>query len=131
MARLTVLAITSQSDDCDALRNILRSDNWDVRGVPLCDAALDIISKTNPAVILCEQSLPDGTWRNLINSMDRLAPVPPVIVMSRQADEKLWAEVLNLGAYDLLQYPFEESEVRRVVGGAFRSNSSARALALC
>jgi hypothetical protein len=31
----------------------------------------------------------------------------------------LWAEVLNLGGYDLLMKPFEEAEVYRVVGLAW------------
>jgi hypothetical protein len=43
-------------------------------------------------------------------------PVPPqLIVADRLADELLWAEVLNLGCYDLLTTPFAAEEVLRVV----------------
>jgi DNA-binding response OmpR family regulator len=41
---------------------------------------------------------------------------PDLIVASRLADEYLWAEVLNLGGYDVLAKPFNAEEVRRVVG---------------
>jgi hypothetical protein len=42
-------------------------------------------------------------------------------VSSRLADESLWAEVLNLGGYDLLQTPFEPSELFRVLHLAWLS----------
>jgi len=43
-------------------------------------------------------------------------PIPPqLIVADRLAHEGLWAEVLNLGCYDLLMTPFEAAEVLRVV----------------
>lgn len=42
-----------------------------------------------------------------------------MIVASRLADERLWAEVLNVGGYDLLVKPFEKDEVAWVVGLAF------------
>jgi len=37
-------------------------------------------------------------------------------VVSRLADERLWAEALNPGAYDMLLTPFEAEEVFRVIG---------------
>ena len=43
-----------------------------------------------------------------------------LIVTSRLADEYLWAEALNLGAYDMLAKPFDASEVVRVLGSAWR-----------
>jgi DNA-binding response OmpR family regulator len=36
-------------------------------------------------------------------------------VTSRLADERLWAEVLSLGGYDVLMKPFDVSEVYRVI----------------
>ena len=35
------------------------------------------------------------------------------------ADERLWAEALNLGAYDVLAKPFDRTEVMRVVSMAW------------
>jgi hypothetical protein len=39
---------------------------------------------------------------------------PNFIVFSCLADEFLWAEVLNLGGFDVLMTPFEPEEVLRV-----------------
>jgi DNA-binding response OmpR family regulator len=47
-------------------------------------------------------------------------PNPPLlIVTSRLADERLWAEALNLGAYDVLAKPFDKREVIRTVTAAW------------
>ena len=50
-----------------------------------------------------------------------LLPRPPLqIVTSRLANDRLWAEALNLGAYDVLPRPFDPAEVLRSVGMALR-----------
>jgi DNA-binding response OmpR family regulator len=42
-------------------------------------------------------------------------PYPPfLIVSSRLADEYLWAEALNIGAYDVMAKPFDSREVVRI-----------------
>jgi hypothetical protein len=41
-----------------------------------------------------------------------------VVFMSRAADERLWAEMLNLGAFDLLMKPLLAAEVGWVIDSA-------------
>jgi DNA-binding response OmpR family regulator len=43
-----------------------------------------------------------------------------MVVASRLADERLWAEVLNLGGYDLLVKPFNSIEVIRSMSLAWQ-----------
>jgi FixJ family two-component response regulator len=38
-----------------------------------------------------------------------------MIVTSRLADDRLWAEALNLGVYDVLAKPFDRTELIRSV----------------
>lgn len=45
---------------------------------------------------------------------------PVLIVVSRVVDDGLWAEVLNLGGYDVLATPFRAREVIRSVSFAWR-----------
>jgi DNA-binding response OmpR family regulator len=42
------------------------------------------------------------------------------MVTSRLADERLWAEALNLGAYDVLAKPFDGREVIRILSLAWQ-----------
>jgi FixJ family two-component response regulator len=47
-------------------------------------------------------------------------PAPPLLVVtSKNADDALWAEALNLGAYDVLSKPFDKTEVMRIISLAW------------
>jgi len=92
--------------------------------IEACDglgAALELLSQRGFAVVICESELADGTWRDLLNSMPVSGGRPALVVTSRLADEYLWAEALNLGAFDVLAQPFHPEEVCRVVHAAWRS----------
>ena len=56
----------------------------------------------------------------MLRDLRRLAQPPQLIVTSRTADDYLWAEVLNIGGYDVLPQPLERDEVERVVAAARR-----------
>jgi DNA-binding NtrC family response regulator len=66
-------------------------------------------------VVLTEAALPDGTWLDALHLGREFPRKTEVIVTDRLADTRFWAEVLNLGAYDLLAQPFFEPEVRRIL----------------
>lgn len=69
----------------------------------------------------CERDLAPGAWKDMLDEAFALPQSPCVIVTSRLADEYLWAEALNVGAYDVLAKPFEREEVVRIVSLASRS----------
>ena len=70
---------------------------------------------SHPGVVICERDLPDGNWRDVLEVTASLPHPPPVIVISRLADEYLWSEVLNLGGYDLLAKPLDKQELSRTL----------------
>jgi DNA-binding response OmpR family regulator len=117
---ITVLAVSPSQDDLTSLRDILESERWTVRTVQSCREAVHVMEREVPAVVTCENQLPDGDWKDLFRLATSLQDPPPVVVVSRNADETLWAEVLNLGGYDVLAKPFERTEVSRVVRMACR-----------
>ena len=63
------------------------------------------------AIVVCESTLPGGTWRDVLRHINECLDPPVLIVTSRLANEYLWAEVLNLGGYDVLAKPFDKQEV--------------------
>ena len=93
-----------------------------------CREAFALLNTERVAVIICERSLPDGEWKDLLDKLAPLSVPPCLIVTSRAADEWLWAEVLNLGGYDVLAKPFDAEEVSRVVTLASRSWERVRTL---
>jgi DNA-binding NtrC family response regulator len=112
--------VSSNEDDLRSLRDMLGKEQWIVRYAQTCHEARYWMEREKPAVVACERALPDGTWKDLHRMATSMAHPPPVVVVSRHADENLWAEVLNLGGYDVLATPLEKNEVSRVMEMASR-----------
>lgn len=70
-------------------------------------------------ITICERDLRPGNWQELLERTVLMPHSPLVIVTSRLADERMWAEALNLGAWDVLAKPFDRIEVIRVVESAW------------
>ena len=122
--KITLLAISPDEADCRSLKRILEKSRWTIQGASSFREATRLMNESDPNLILCEKDLPDGNWKDVFRQAGVLRTPPPVVVVSRQADERLWAEVLNLGGYDLLLKPFDGSEVTRVIGMASRCRNS-------
>ena len=117
-----VLLVSARTEDHDVLRGIFRGTRWELQGASTARGGLEMVRRHHReiAVVICEQSLPDGDWKLLLAEMDKTAVRSSLVVSSRLADERLWAEVLNLGAFDLLLgAPFEPEEVLRVTESAW------------
>lgn len=116
----TVLCVSPFEADHAFLERAFRNSALKVQAVRSSREALDLLSSSKVAVVLCEESLPDGNWKGMLADVASMPDGPVLIVTSRLADDILWAEVLSLGAYDLLMKPFDATEVFRVVSLAWR-----------
>jgi len=117
-AKFTLLTISADVDDFRSIRHILNSEKYALRQAHSCREAAACLAQERPSVIVCDHNLSDGSWRDIFAQVRELHDPPPVIVISRHADERLWAEVLNVGGYDVLAKPLESLEVSRVLGSA-------------
>ncbi len=106
-----MLFVGASQDDFNTMMRILRDSAWDLDVVPTRRDALDYMECKQASVVICECDLPDGNWRDLLDSAALLKNRPAMIIASRSADDRLWAEVLNLGGCDVLAKPFESKEV--------------------
>lgn len=82
--------------------------------------AMDYMGRHPVQVVLAESGTPRWNWRRILTDLRRLNHPPQLIVTSRSANDSLWAEVLNIGGYDVLARPFRADEVERVVAAARR-----------
>lgn len=116
---VAVLAVSPHEEDHACLRNIFSRSNWRISTVHTCHEAIRFLQASRMAVVVCDRDLPDGNWR-VLNEALALLPYPPLLVVaSRHADDHLWAEVLHLGAYDVLSKPFDRAEVTRIISLAW------------
>ncbi|MCL4486674.1 MAG: response regulator [Chloroflexi bacterium] len=119
-SRFTVLALSPDADDHSSLAQLCSHAGWGFRSAYNVRQALNMSRSKPVAVVICERELPDGDWRGVFDELQRLPAAPLLIVVSRLADEALWAEVLNMGGYDVLLKPFDLKELMWSVTSAFR-----------
>ncbi len=116
---VSVLVVGQPDQDRRRIQQILTNPNWSIGNAASLAAGLRRLRGGNVQIILCERDLIDGDWRTLLSALETLDRPPLLIVTSAQADEHLWAEVLNLGGYDVLPKPYDGLEVHRVLGLAW------------
>jgi DNA-binding response OmpR family regulator len=119
---VTLLVVSPDEEDYSSLRDILEQDCQLQRASGREEAA-SALRQHRPRVVICEETFRDGNWRDLLADLQGQAEAPLLIVCSRLADNRLWAEVLNLGGHDVLTKPFNALEVSRVVRMAARRMS--------
>jgi FixJ family two-component response regulator len=125
----TIVAVFPAGEDQTSLNDIFSRSNWKLQFTSTLwetRAALSV----SPGVVISEARLPDGhSWSDLLYEMQKMECPPPLIVADRLADEHMWAEVLNLGGYDLLATPFDEKEVLHAVSTACRRTENEQEMA--
>jgi len=117
---IPVLVIGLTGPESGELRAILRPPQWEICEAAAGEEAGHLLDQRRIPVAICDAKAA-GDWQELLRDWQNRVSPPHLIVSSRCADERLWAEVLNLGAYDLLAQPFDPSEVLRVAGAASRA----------
>jgi DNA-binding response OmpR family regulator len=124
-----VLSISPMEEDHFFLQNILNhlqgtlspNRTFILTSCARLASGLTALRKRQFEVVVCERDLTPGSWKDVLEQVTILPDPPSLIVTSRLADERLWVEALNLGAYDVLTKPFDRTEALRVVGAAWRA----------
>jgi DNA-binding response OmpR family regulator len=125
--RSTVLSVSPNGEDGGSLERIFRESDltvsvkfdWTLVASASLASSVSILREMPIAIVVCESELFPGTWREVLEHLSLLHDPPLLIVTSRLADERLWAEALNLGAYDVLAKPFNAPEAIRVLNSAW------------
>jgi response regulator RpfG family c-di-GMP phosphodiesterase len=117
---LSALLLGRYPEDRLLVYDIFRRFGWHLFEARSRRRAIKCLERNPVHVVLVESDLAVWSWKGLLRHLRRLAPSPQLIVASRTADESLWAEVLNIGGYDVLAQPFRRDEVERVIAAARR-----------
>ncbi|MBZ5594218.1 MAG: hypothetical protein LAP39_18410 [Acidobacteriia bacterium] len=107
-----ILAVFPPGEDRTSLNKVLGHSDWQLQFTHALAETQVVLRACPVVVVLTESRLSDGySWKDILRELQGMPSPPPLIVADRLADETLWAEVLNLGAYDLLTKPFNAREV--------------------
>ena len=116
----SLLVVGSTEEDFPCLRNICTDAGWKLHEARSIEQARTQMYQNTIAVVLWQYEMVDGDWTELLDGVSGPVASPYVIVWSRHADARVWAEVLNLGGYDVLAAPFQGSEVAQAVDSGIR-----------
>lgn len=112
---LTLLSVSPLREDHLSLEAIVGHSRWRLLKADGLSAASRLLQEDDISVVVCERDLIPGNFVDLLKRIQPMPYPPSMIVTSRLADERLWAEALNLGVWDVLSKPFDRSEVVRSV----------------
>ena len=105
-----VLLLGSSDPGTTLLKEIL-AQHTDASSVSDIPELLSLLSEEPFDALFCDWRFPLGTWWDVLESVQRLYPQLPLIVVCRKGGEREWREVLDAGAFDLLTEPFSERAV--------------------
>lgn len=127
MGRPVVVFVSKSEADGRAIQRIGGQTGQPTIRVTDVKRAREQIRKLNPGLVLCDTDLDgDQSWRELLEEAQTTGFA--LIVVSRLPSEALWAEVLNLGGFDVLALPFDRDEVERAVESALQHCGRAKRL---
>jgi DNA-binding NtrC family response regulator len=119
-----VLFISPRKGDAETVSRMLESAFVSCEHVSSCREARSRLAGNAYGAILTEAYLPDGDWKDVFGLALDLPARPAVVVTHGAADDRFWAEVLDLGCYDMLAQPFDTPEVERILSLACGQSSA-------
>lgn len=121
--RISALVIAADERDRLFVTAALEASGWKLRFVrDAFEAGAALAAESIPVVIM-DGDAQVPSWRDLLARLSGTEPAR-IIIFFRQADERLWAEVFNLGAYDLLPKPLNLDELTWVARSALSERNA-------
>jgi DNA-binding response OmpR family regulator len=114
------LLVGDYEDSRPLVKEVFREAGWRLLEARDREKALEHLQSNKVHVVITSSEMPGWEWKAALENLRNMEQPPQLIVSSRMADEQLWAEVLNYGAYDVLPRPFQRDELERVVAAARR-----------
>jgi DNA-binding response OmpR family regulator len=92
------------------------------RAQNLLDALLHQVA-FSARLVICDTDCVD--WKAAL-TVFRCLPAAAIVFLARLADEPLWLEMLNAGAFDLLPKPYDRRELTRITARVFQPGGPAK-----
>jgi DNA-binding NtrC family response regulator len=87
---------------------------WRGTAAGLCSEAMAALQARSLGIVLTEDELPDGTWREVFQSAAAIQPEAMRAVCSNQSTLQLWMDVFAQGGCELLPEPCPDELLERV-----------------
>lgn len=111
----TALLLGKDPEACEVIWDILERYGLETLRLFRVAELRWVIEERKPCVLVSEDRVPDGDFRDVLGCVVSSMQELPVIVFSRLADWDEYFAAVKLGAHDLLRFPFRTGELRWVV----------------
>lgn len=105
MDGISILLVEDNTDDADIIRRLVQriggENRLDIAATG--QAAVEMARVRAFDVAVVDQHLPDARGEWLIGELNAAVPELPVVILTRQGDERLAVKVMKAGAYDYLR----------------------------
>jgi len=118
---LLALGISPVTQDLACLEEIFNRIGFRFQAARSYREALRVLCAHRMPIIICNDWLPDGNWKDILSLLAPLSEPYQLIVMTGTADERLAAEVRAMSAFDVLPKPLRAEEIVSLVGRVWRS----------
>jgi DNA-binding NtrC family response regulator len=113
-----IATVFATAEDCRWIGVLLQPDEVEVVAMAGLEEACQALA---PMILLDADNHVD--WAFALRHLVEMNPTSRVIVMARQADNRMWVEALSQGAHDLLRKPLSSSEFRSAVLGVLQTET--------
>lgn len=122
-----IVLVDDDGESCRALRELLEADGFEAVAFENAEAAWAAITsgEVQPDVVLADVRMPGLDGVGLLHRIRSRFTRLPVILMSAFADEKIWVEALEAGAFDVFPKPIRAAPLIRVLQAAVTEGSTA------
>jgi two-component system response regulator PilR (NtrC family) len=117
-SRARVLVALADPASQKALTNVLPSHGAEPVFASTLREARAVLSSEPIALVVCEDHLADGNYRDLLPVARAARGDVPVVVASRIDNPEEYLEAMKLGAFDFVAAPFSRTELERIVHNA-------------
>jgi len=121
-----VLIVDDELSIRDTLSEFVREEGYDVAVAADAAAALELLKREAPSVVVTDIILPRVTGIELLRQIHEVAPDVQVIMITGEPTADTAAEAVRLGAFDYLSKPVLRSGFTSAVASAMRVSELAR-----
>jgi len=119
---LTIHVIDDDVYIRELLLEHLSAQNYDVRGFATGEAALNVLKKEPPNLVLLDLKLPGMHGLNYLKLAKEQIPDLEVIIITAYADVESAVTAIKLGAREYVKKPFDLNEITIAVKKAVKNN---------
>ena len=123
---LQLLVVDDEPAVLDLFQHVFASQGYEVLSVSTGQAAMELLSRTRPAVAVVDLVLPDGPGLVLAQQMLQTDPHLPVVMITAGNRSSTAIAAMKLGMFDYLTKPLNVGEIKQVVARAIEVRRLAR-----